>query len=231
MMAGFGSYAFSKTAIEIAMDNGYPPYAYANKTGPAGFYVKKTQEIFEKAGIDFYISSYPWVRALKGAMNGDYVGSGFYRTDDRAKHLNYSNPFYTEVIRVYGNVKEPDSFSNIESLKGKRVAVRRGFSYGEEFDEARDKGLFNAVVVEDEYQSFKMLHAARVDFVVSERYAAAKILKALKIEKYIKGFKNPLAKNNIYIVVPKGKKYGGLIERINKVVTPEFLEKCKYSAQ
>ena len=26
-------------------------------------------------------------------MNGDYVGSGFYRTDDRAKHLNYSIHF------------------------------------------------------------------------------------------------------------------------------------------
>ena len=61
-MAGFGSYAFSKTAIEIAMDNGYPPYAYTNKIGSTGFYVKKTQQILKKPGL---ISIYHHIHGLE----------------------------------------------------------------------------------------------------------------------------------------------------------------------
>jgi polar amino acid transport system substrate-binding protein len=211
--------------IRFSLDDSYPPFAYQESEKAVGLYSDLTREIIELAGLNGKVISLPWLRILKDAELGWHVASGLYKTPEREKYLNYTNPYYTETLKVYANKDQNFLFKGMNSLKGKMIAVRKGFSYGTKFDRARKNKLFRVFETQNEIISMKMLFSGRVDLAVMEQYSASKILKDLDLEDKIKTCHSPLDENFIYMGVPRMEKYDGLVEKLNKVITPEYLKK------
>ncbi|MDB2447137.1 transporter substrate-binding domain-containing protein [bacterium] len=218
----------AEKVVTVAMDDSYAPYAYRKNGKAMGPYVDITKEIFKRAKIPYKIRSYPWVRTLKGAMAGKYMASGLYYTEERAETLDYTNAYYIEQIVVYSHKDKKFDYSGIESLTGKTIGVRRGFSYGHIFDTARKARKFSVIELEEEKTAFKMLLAKRVDAVVAEKYVGSEILKENGQGGMLFRYKRALANNPIHMVVPKTPAYKGLLEKLNNVITPEFVEKAPY---
>lgn len=64
-------------------------------------------------------------------------------------------------------------FAGIESLKGRKIGVIAGWSYGDAFGAARASGLVTAEEVSGDYLDFRKLAAGRIDAVPAIRESAA----------------------------------------------------------
>jgi polar amino acid transport system substrate-binding protein len=71
-----------------------------------------------------------------------------------------------EKLVVYFNADRPIPFSRVEDLKGRRIGVLRGWSYGDAFDNLRNNGEFIVEEVSSDDQNFHKLESKRLDVVI-----------------------------------------------------------------
>lgn len=106
---------------------------------------------------------YPWIRAYKMAESGQAGIIGLSWTTERQQLFDYSEPlFYDEVVVV---VRHDDNliFSRIEDLKGRRIGLGAGGSFGDEFEQARRQGVFQVDEDNGPVSRLKKLLAKRID--------------------------------------------------------------------
>ena len=65
---------------------------------------------------------------------------GIYVNGDRLKKYDYSEKLFDEVIVLYMPAAKAGGFKGIDSLKGMTIGVIRGWSYGDDFDNAVKSG-------------------------------------------------------------------------------------------
>lgn len=106
---------------------------------------------------------YPWIRAYKMAESGQAGIIGLSWTTERQQLFDYSEPlFYDEVVVV---VRHDDNliFNRIEDLKGRRIGLGAGGSFGDEFEQARRQGVFQVDEDNGPVSRLKKLLAKRID--------------------------------------------------------------------
>lgn len=125
-----GSPALAKTYIN-GIDPNYPPFAYVDeKTGqPAGFDVDSINWIAKNMGFEVEHKPMAWdgiIPALVGKQI-DMVGSGMSITPERAKMVQFSDPYW-QVERVF--IVPADSKMTVEEILAAPilVGVQRGTS-------------------------------------------------------------------------------------------------------
>lgn len=123
--------AFAKKSFVNGIDPNYPPFAYVDeKTGqPAGFDVESMDWIAKTMGFEVTHKPMAWDGIIPAllAKQIDMVDSGMSITPDRAKVVQFSDPYWT-VSRVF-LVAADSSLTPAEILTQKiRVGVQRGTS-------------------------------------------------------------------------------------------------------
>ena len=106
---------------------------------------------------------YPWIRAYKMAESGQAGIIGLSWTTERQQLFDYSEPLlYDEVVVV---VRHDDNltFNRIEDLKGRRIGLGAGGSFGDEFEQARRQGVFQVDEDNGPVSRLKKLLAKRID--------------------------------------------------------------------
>lgn len=90
--------------------------------------------IEEAAKLDFEIRRYPWRRVLHNGENGEGLIFGIYKTPERLKIFQFSEPVYTDKVWLVSRCDNSFSFNSLQDLKGKTIGIVQGSSAGDEFD-------------------------------------------------------------------------------------------------
>ncbi|MCP4120097.1 MAG: amino acid ABC transporter substrate-binding protein [Desulfobacteraceae bacterium] len=188
----------SATGREIAiLGNDYKiPKIYNDNGKPKGILVDIMKYAEKKLDCRFTIKLYPWARAYLLATQGKGGLIGLSKTSERLKIFDYSDVvYYDEVILVVVKGKE-FPFETMEDLKGKRLGIGLGGSFGEEFEKAKKAGLFYAIKDDGPVERLHKLLMGGIDaaFISPGRIAFYQTLK--KDKKLLKA-------RDIFAILPK----------------------------
>jgi len=133
---------------------------------PEGIMIDILSEVSKRTGITFSYELSTWNRSLQTSKAGAAAIIGFSKTSEREKLWDYTVPMYHDEVVFVAQKKDAIVFKGLESLKGKRVAVKRGSTYGDDFDAAVSNGLLTLEGTEDRPGQMRMLALGRVDVVL-----------------------------------------------------------------
>ncbi|KQV53987.1 MULTISPECIES: ABC transporter substrate-binding protein [unclassified Duganella] len=193
------------------------------------------RELFEyleaELGVKFQVRLYPWARAERNARNGAGLVFGLPKNPERLRELRYSEAAVSNTLWIVTRSDATFPFASLADLKGKSVGAVRGYGYGAEFEQSRNK-LFR---VEEDIPSratrLQRLFLKRVDAVLLYQPGWQN---AAEVEAELRTFAAPLARelslpqgltlsvlphplqvgNQQFFAMSKGKDEG-LIDRIN----------------
>ncbi len=170
----------SADTVKAATLPGYPPFGFyetgaeektwhtvvPGDTYPAfrGYSWDVLREAFHAMDYTIELRVVPWARAMHD-LEWQTVDLLYPtgRTEERETYMSYSSEPVNEVNFLIYTDPGPGGIlagSHLEDLAGKRVAVARGWNFGEEWDNATH---FDKEEVDSIEQGFAMLEAGRVD--------------------------------------------------------------------
>lgn len=197
----------------------FAPFEYRDGNEIVGFDIDISKKIAEKLGQELKIEDMEFGGLLAALESGkvDFVAAGMTNDAERAKQVDFSNPYYTSNQLITIRVDNTDITSG-DDLKGKKIGVQLGTT-GESV--ARD--IEGAEVV-----SFDKGAMALVDLV--NKKVDAVVLDAEPTKNYtadqeeLKILDEKLTEEEYSIAVPKGN------EELLKVIN-ETLEEIKASGE
>jgi polar amino acid transport system substrate-binding protein len=146
--------------VVIFADNDYQPVIYLNaEQQPAGLLAEVMAHVGNVSGTEVDLRLYPWKRALASATQGKGGIIGISMTPERLALFDYSAPIYDDTISVVMRKGHEFSFKHLADLRGRKIGVQLGASYGPEVDAAIRSGLLQ--IEEDQSQKArlgKLLH-------------------------------------------------------------------------
>lgn len=213
LWAVFAAAAFS--AEIIVFDQGNPPFMYLESGQTRGVYPAIIGDVFRRLGVDVTMRCLPWPRALQGADAGSWGIGGLYMTEERLWKYDYSEPIFEEKLLLYVVRGKEFPFSGIKDLTGKRIGVMRGWTYGDEFEQAVADGTVIPDPVNTEQANFGRLLLGRVDAIVSAPESFALVRDMMDPRGLLVPLPRPLAVNKTYLSFPKSRNLASLLDRFN----------------
>ena len=207
----------------ISVDEAYPPYMYKSINEEAlGLYPYLIKEIYKRMGVEVTIQALPWKRALLYGKDGDTAIGGIYFNQERAKHFDYSKAIYKETLYIYVLKDKVFDFKTLTDLQGKSIGTNYGWSYGSEFDDLKNQGIFTIEESHNNLSNFKKLLIGRVDCIIIEELAASIILQDQSLSSHIQKLDIPATSNHAFIAYHKNNNKNQFIEQLNKTI--QFLK-------
>jgi polar amino acid transport system substrate-binding protein len=219
LITAFSTSLFAQT-VELAVDDSNPPFMYKNNAtnAAAGLYPEMAKVFFKEIGVDVTVTPYPWKRTLQLSEEGRFGVIGIYINADRLKIYDYSEPIFGEKIVIYTQSDKSFSFKTVADLKGKKIGVLRGWSYGDDFDAARKQGDFTAEDNTSDEANLKKLQKGRLDCLVAIQESGDSLIKKFNMADKVTKLDPPLVVNSTYIVFPKSAKLQDILDKINVTV-------------
>ena len=199
--------------VVVAVDKGYPPYMYGSQKDAKGLYPRQIRAIFSRINVEVDIKALPWKRALNLGEKGAAAVGGIYKNLERSKIYDYSHPIDEETISIYVRKGDAFPFKELTDLKGKKIGINFGWSYGEAFDKASKEGLFTVEESHTNLASLQMLVRKRIDCFVSDHLAVTQIIRQTELSDKIEKLEHPAAINKSYIVFAKSINKRELLDR------------------
>lgn len=139
-----------------------PPKYYLENGSPKGILVDILRYIDQETEHTLVIKLYPWKRAYIMAKAGQGGIIGLSKTAERLALFDYSDVvYYDELLLVVMKGRE-FPFESIDDLAGKTLGVRRGSSYGDEFERGK-RDIFKVDEDANAFQRLKKLLVGRID--------------------------------------------------------------------
>ena len=153
--------------LPIVGDFNAKPKNWLDEAGQAkGIHIDLLEEIGLRTGITFTYSLSPWKRAFVESEQGKAAIIGFSKTSEREQNWFYSDPLYFDEL-VFVTTKEKNfDFTGLRSIDGRRVGVKLGATYGDDFEKAKEEGHVKIVETTDRVGQLRMLVDGRVDLVL-----------------------------------------------------------------
>jgi polar amino acid transport system substrate-binding protein len=198
--------------LRVNVDEANPPFMYAVDGRAAGLYPALLNAVFREMKEPVDIQALPWRRALMEIDASAAGVGGIYKNTERLAKYDYSAALFVERVNVYvhkDHWRKP--LKSLGDLSGMRVGVIRGWSYGDEFDRARQAGRMQVQEVTSDRQNFQKLHAARLDAVLAIDEAARAQLQGFP--KVVAAW--TLTENPTYLAFNKSARMTAVIERFD----------------
>ncbi len=118
--------------IVFATNPEFPPFEYITTDGVIGEYdgidMAIAKEIGERTGMEVEMQSMEFDSLLVALQNGqiDATIAGMTVTDERAKTVDFSTPYYTATQVMI--VKEDSDIAKASDMEGKTIAVVQGYT-------------------------------------------------------------------------------------------------------
>jgi len=207
--------ALAADPIIINFDQANPPFMFSKDGKAAGIYPAVIDAAFKQMKTAVSLQVKPWARALQEIDQGVAGVGGIYKNAEREKKYDFSEQIFTEKLVVYFNKSHPLTFNKVEDLKGKKVGVLRGWSYGDEFDAARKAGSITADETTGDDLNFQKLDMGRVDAVIAVAEAGDSLLPKYKS---LAAAATPLAQNPTYLAFAKSANKVALLKQFNETI-------------
>lgn len=212
--------------VVIALDAQNPPFMYADRDGqPRGVYALLLRTLFTRLDQPMRLVCLPWPRALAGLDRAELGVGGIYSTAERQARHDFSQALHVETLKVYTRRGGLRLFDRIDDLRGLRVGVLRGWSYGDAFDAAARAGSFSVEPVSSDAQNFGKLERGFLDVAVAIEQAGDTLLASGDYPS-VRALPNPLTENPTYLAFNKSAQQKALIARFD-----EQLEKLRRNGE
>ncbi|QJW45589.1 basic amino acid ABC transporter substrate-binding protein [bacterium BFN5] len=136
-LIGCGKQTNTSTAkvLKVGAETTFPPFEFQDETSKdyVGFDIDLAKAIGKQIGYEVQIQNIGFdglIPALD-AGNIDMIASAMSITDERAKKVNFSNPYYKSGLSIVVNSSN-NSINSFKDLEGKRIAVQIGTTSAEE---------------------------------------------------------------------------------------------------
>ena len=168
------------TVQSVRLTNGeWPPYT--SETLPhGGLITRLVTAAFLEEGIEARYGYYPWKRAYKYGMSGEWDGAlGWVPTEERRADYYFSEPVIYIDSALFHLKGVAFDWNTIDDLRGWRLGAAAGYSYGEQWDSAVRSGrLVVDEATDDATNLHKLLHS-RVDAVAIQVDVAKYLMRQL----------------------------------------------------
>lgn len=158
----------------------WPPYI-GNSLCNKGWVFQFAISLLAEQGYSVFIEFLPWARAVRAAELGkadilmpeyyieDSAPSDYVKGQTRREVLALSNAFSGGEIGFLKRKGDPDRYDgNLNSLKGEKIGVVRGYQNTPEFDAMMDNNEFVIVEAVDDLQLVKLLVGDRVNLIIGD---------------------------------------------------------------
>ena len=177
---GFGAskYLVPKSDREkliVGTDVGFEPFEYIKNGETVGFDVDLVQEVADDLDRELVIEQVAFDGLLAALQAGriDVVAAGMTATEERAKSVNFSDPYY-EASQMIIVKRDNLEIKTKADLKGKKIGVQLGTTGDEMVGEIEDTEKIQFPAVPAVLQE---LSTGRIDAVVLDNAPAEKYLK------------------------------------------------------
>jgi len=214
-LATLSTFAFSADSLLVNVDEANSPFMYSKGGKPAGIYPALIDAAFKHMNVPVTIQTKPWKRAIQEIDEGLAGVGGIYKNPEREKKYDYSDQIFVEKLVVYFNKAQVINYKAIGDLKGKKVGVLRGWSYGDDFDNARKANTLMAEEVASDDQNFQKLDQGRLDAVIAINETGIALM-----PKYTNvGFAaTPLSQGPTYLTFAKSAKHTDILKQFDQAI-------------
>lgn len=141
----FTGNSFAADKLVNGIDANFPPFAFIDKTGqPSGFDVEAMNWIAKDIGVEVTHQPIEWDGIITSLLTKkiDIIASGMSITEERAKQVNFTVPYW--VIKQVFVVKKKSPLSVDQVLTGKKIiGVQQGTSEAKWLKEEASKKGWN----------------------------------------------------------------------------------------
>jgi polar amino acid transport system substrate-binding protein len=171
--------------INVAGPDQWSPNSYfdAKSQSHQGLGYVLLQKIADKQQIPFQIlQNLPWKRVLKYTEEGNVdLIVAIYQSEERERFIEFSEPYFTNNIKIYVYKGREFRFNALTDLQGKKGLYPSGASYGDKFDSfAKNLDLEGKTNISE---LFMYLSRNTVDYAIQESTVANVFITANKLEK------------------------------------------------
>jgi polar amino acid transport system substrate-binding protein len=169
----FANLALAEQTVLLVGDP-WPPYVIGElgedaTSGVAVEIVKKIFSQIEGAMVRFPLI--PWKRALREVEEGQSDGIGMLlKTPERQVYMLYTDALLTGENLIWsagGETAARFEWASVEDLRGLRIGITQGYSYGEILDRSFENGDVVAVSAPTVERLFEMLANGRVNLALA----------------------------------------------------------------
>lgn len=114
--------------LKVGNDPAFPPFESTTDKGEiVGFDIDLIKAVGAAAGYEVQIISVAWDGIIPGLVAGNYdvIVSAMTITEERAKSVNFSDPYF-EASQVIVTTKKNKVINTLEELAGKKISVQLG---------------------------------------------------------------------------------------------------------
>jgi len=185
-----------------------------------GVAIDIVKSIFESQGLETKFEFYPWKRAYNLAKNGKVDATAiWYKNRERKNDFLISKPiFSTQDVIIYKK-GEKIIFNTLADLKKYKVALTRGYSYGQEIDDMVKTNQIKVKWVNSDLLALKQIEKRNnFDiFICAKSVAKSLIADNFKNSTIFKFYPKSTKNNPLFFMVSKKVKNGEkLITAFNK---------------
>ena len=198
----FASLSVAET-LEFTFSD-FPPFEYTEFGSVAGINKEIVEEACRRLGVTPVFTQLPWKRALKYAKEGrvDAVFS-LFKNEERVKYFNFPQENLNTVKMVLLTNRESDvEVTCLEDMRGKKVGIYLGSSYGETFDAAdqiiKDPASTNELLLRKQARG-------RTDLIIIDERVARYWSKKIGMENRFKILSFTVTEERTYVAFSKAK--------------------------
>lgn len=190
----------------------WPPFAYECESKPCGVDVELVVHVLATLGYEVQIQFVPWPRALARIQAGEAdaildISKG--ESNEREHYLLFpGEPLSISSNSLFYRKSEPFVYEGLTSLRGKRVAVVRGYNYSSNFMSAtffsRDPGVSHE-------QNMKKLVRGRVDLALMDTAVGIHLIRTLHVEDQIAQDPTLFISGKLYLAFASRPEYANLV--------------------
>jgi polar amino acid transport system substrate-binding protein len=150
--------------VRITLANGEWPPLLGEKLPQHGAASQIVSRAFALRGIEVQYQFVPWKRALEQTRSGDFAGTLLWSlNEDRKNSFLISDPVYRSQTVLFYHSAKPIHWQQLTDLKGLRMGVTNGYSYGMQWEKLRQQGFFKTDVANTDLQNLSKLLSQRID--------------------------------------------------------------------
>lgn len=170
LVSGKPAIAADGSVLRFATEE-WPPF-FGQVMPDNGLTASLLAAVLERMGYSAQIDYFPWKRAMKlGLKDPRYAGAvAMFRTPEREKLCYFSDAIGSRQTVVAFLSDQPISAVTLADLRGVRLGVVDGYSYGTQFDELVRSGVLAVEgAANDELNLRKLMHFRFRAIVIEKR--------------------------------------------------------------
>ncbi|WP_426416013.1 substrate-binding periplasmic protein [Aestuariirhabdus sp. LZHN29] len=195
----------------------FPFLLEQNGADISGLGADVSRRIMERLGLPVKIDVLPWKRVMLMAEKGNVDAViGPYRTALRETFMEYTvTPFYLDRVMLFAPAGTGLSWDgDLSALKGKKIAVVRGWSNGDRFDSRRAD--LDVTELESLEAGLRAVALGHYDLVVGNLRHARVVIDGRDLQWKVEALEPALVETGGYITLTRKGRLWALRDKVNQ---------------